>query len=111
IVAVVHLPSRTVLRATINPYRHGMRPYEAARYFRGDGFYGIGVCEQSEVFQDNLSEFFNYQKDNTLVSNTPLIAIKQGTNVVPGEPIWPLKMFVLDDPSSDMKTFNFAQPN
>lgn len=111
LVAVVHLPSRTVLRVTENPYRHGQRPYECARYFRGDGFYGIGVCEQSQMFQSTISDLLNYQKDNTLVSNTPLIALKQGSNVVPGEPIYPLKTFILDDPSSDMKTFNFASPN
>ncbi len=111
LVAMVHLPSRTLLRVTANPYQHGQRPYEVARYFRGDGFYGMGVCEQSEVFQTGLSEFYNYQKDNVLVTNTPLIAIKQGANIVPGEPIYPLKMFVLDDPSTDMKTFTMAQAN
>ena len=108
IVAVIHLPTRTVLRAVLNPYRHGMRPYEVARYVRGDGFYGIGVGEQSQMFQDWLSTLANYQTDNVLAANATMIATKNGSNIVPGEPIYPGKNFSLDDPEHDIKAIKLA---
>lgn len=109
VVAIVHLPSRTVLRTVINPYRHGMRPYSAARFFRGDGFYGIGECEQSEVFQTILSTLSNYQMDNVLAVNSPMLGVKLGSNVVPGEPIYPLKIWPLDNPSTDIKEIKLSE--
>ena len=108
VVAVVHLPSRTLLRTVVNPYRHGKRPYEVARYFRGDGFYGIGECEQSEMFQTLLSTLLNYQVDNVLAVNSPMLGVKLGANVVPNEPIYPLKIWALEDPSKDIREVKLA---
>ena len=108
LVAVVHLPTRTVLRVTLNPYRHGLRPYECARYIRGDGFYGVGVGEQSHMFQEWLSMLANYQTDNVLAANASMIAAKLGANVVPGEPVYPGKVWALDDPANDLKVFKLA---
>ena len=109
VVAVVHLPSRSLLRAILNPYRHGMRPYTAARYFRGDGFYGIGTCEQSEVFQEMMTQLWNYQMDNVLAVNAPMLAVKTGANVVANEPIYPLKVWSLDDPSTDIREVKLSE--
>lgn len=109
VVAVVHLPTRSVLRVTLNPYRHGMRPYECARYIRGDGFYGIGVGEQSQMFQDWLSTLANYQTDNVLLANAVMLAVKMGANVVPGEPIYPGKVWALDDPSKDILPIKLSE--
>jgi len=108
IVAVIHLPTRTVLRVTLNPYRHGLRPYECARYIRGDGFYGIGIVEQSHMFQEWLSLLANYQTDNVLAANATMIAAKLGANVVPGEPVYPGKVWALDNPADDLKVFKLA---
>lgn len=109
VVAVVHLPSRTLLRVIVNPYRHGKRPYTAARYFRGDGFYGIGECEQSEVFQEMLTLLWNYQMDNVLAVNAPMLGVKLGANVVANEPIYPLKIWALDDPSTDIREVKLSE--
>lgn len=108
VVAIVHLGSGTLLRAIVNPYRHGKRPYSVARYFRGDGFYGIGECEQSEMFQTTMSTLLNYQMDNVLAVNAPMLAVKIGANVVPGEPVYPLKIWPLDDPSKDIREIKMA---
>lgn len=108
LVAVVHLPSRTLLRCTLNPYRHGARPYTVARYFPGDGFYGIGVCEQSEMPQSVLTKLLNYQIDNVLAVNSPMLAVKTGANVVPNEPIYPLKIWALENPDKDIREVKLA---
>ena len=110
VVATFHLPSRTLLRAIYNPYAHNQRPYAAARYMRGDGFYGIGVIEQAEMVQEILSELLNSSMDNARLANSPMIAVKPGANVVPGEPIYPLKMWLLDNPATDVREFKFTTP-
>jgi hypothetical protein len=108
VVAIIHLPSRRMLRAVYQPYAHNQRPYSVARYFRGDGFYGIGACEQAEMFQSLMSDLLNSQVDNVRLANSPMIAVKQGANVVPGEPIYLLKMLLLDNPATDIREFKFT---
>ena len=110
VVAVIHLPSRRLLRAILNPYAHNSRPFSVARYFRGDGFYGIGECEQSNIFQRIISELTNANIDNVRLTNAPMLGVKAGANVVPGEPIYLLKMFLLDNPQTDIKEVRFTSP-
>lgn len=86
-----HRPTRSVLRPIYQPYHHGKRPYEVIRYFPGDGFYGIGVCEQKELFQTMLSDLFNYQHDNVMLSNAGMIAATEGGSIGPNEPWFPGK--------------------
>lgn len=110
VVATIHLPSRTLLRAIYNPYAHNARPYSVARYMRGDGFYGIGVCEQAEMPQAVLSELLNGNLDNVRLANAPMIGVKPGANVVPGEPIYLMKMWLLDNPATDIREIKFTSP-
>lgn len=101
IIVLYHKPTRTVLRAQYQPFHHGQRPYDAVRYFPGDGFYGIGVCEQKEMFQSLASDLFNFTGDNVLLVNSRTYATRAGSNIAPGEPIFPGKIFVTDGPPKD----------
>ena len=112
IVCLVHLPTRQIVRATLNPYVHGQRPYSVIRYFPGEGFYGKGICEQKEMYQRVQSELFNFGIDGTLLSNTIMIGAKAGANVLPGEPIYPMKVWVTDgNPRDEITTMQFGQLN
>lgn len=91
IVVFLHLPTQQVLRATYATLP--MRPYSAVRYLRGDGFYGIGVCEQAKVWQDTISDILNFNIDKILLSNAPMLRVTPGANVVPDEPIFPGKQW------------------
>lgn len=104
-----HEPTRAVIRGVYNYYHHGKRPYEPVRYFPGDGFYGIGVCEQTEVFQLSESDIFNFTWDNALLANSRMIVAKSGTNIAAGEPYWPGKVFITDgDVRQDFTSFQMA---
>jgi len=104
-----HQPTMTVLRPIYNYFLHGQRPYDAIRYFPGEGFYGIGVCEQKEMFQKSQSELFNFTYDNVLLGNSIQIATKAGSNIVPGEPIYPSKIWITDgDPDKEFKPFTMG---
>ena len=91
-----HQPTRTILRAVYAYYHHGQRPYDATRYFPGDGFYGIGICEQKEMFQSLSSELMNFTIDNVLLANSRMIVAKSGANIAPGEPVYPYKVWLTD---------------
>lgn len=92
-----HQPTRKIVRAIYNPYTHGQRPYEVVRYFPGEGFYGIGVCQQKEVFQKMASDLFNFNWDNVLLANSRMVVAKSGSNIAPGEPFYPNKVWIVDD--------------
>lgn len=92
LVVLFHAPTNTILRAIYQPYLHGQRPFEVIRFFPTEGFYGIGVCEQTQVFQQMGSELHNYLYDNILLGNSQMLAVKEGANIAPGEPIYPSKV-------------------
>lgn len=92
-----HQPTRKILRGVYSYYTHGQRPYEVVRYFPGEGFYGIGVCQQKEVFQKMASDLFNFNWDNVLLANSRMVVAKSGSNIAPGEPFYPNKVWIVDD--------------
>lgn len=92
-----HAPTRRIVRAVYNYFHHGARPYDAVRYFPGDGFYGMGVCEQKEVFQTMQSDLFNFNWANVLLANSRMVVAKAGANISPGEPFYPNKVWITDD--------------
>jgi hypothetical protein len=109
IVVEYHIPTRTIIRGVYNHYHHGRRPYEKAVYFPSDGFYGIGVCEQKEVFQKIETDLVNYTQDNVLLGNAQGIAAKQGGNIAPGEPIYPGKIWITDgNPKEELMPFQLG---
>ena len=109
IVVWYHAPTRTILRAVYAYYHHGQRPYDATRYFPGDGFYGIGLCEQKEMFQALSSELMNFTIDNVLLANSRMIVAKSGANISPGEPVYPYKVWLTDgDVRQDFGVFPMA---
>lgn len=105
IVVLWHQPTRTILRATYNPYSHGKRPYHAARYVRGDGFYGIGLGEQTKMWQGMVTDVLNYDIDKILLTHAPMIIAKEGANILPNEPFYPTKTIFVQDPSKDIAPF------
>jgi len=94
VILLYHLPSRQILRAVYNYFVHGKRPYEVSRYFPGEGFYGIGVCEQTEMFQSQISDMSNNQSDNVLLANSMMIATREGSAIGPNEPFYSGKVIV-----------------
>lgn len=96
IVVWYHVPTRKIVRAVYALYDHGARPYDKIVYFPGDGFYGIGVCEQKEMFQTLSSDLMNFTIDNVLLANSRMIVAKAGANIAPGEPLYPWKTFLTD---------------
>lgn len=104
-----HRPTRKIVRGVYNYYHHGRRPYEVIRYFPGEGFYGMGMCEQTELFQTAGSDMFNFMWDNVLLVNSRMIVAKAGSNIAPGETYYPGKVWITDnDVRQDFASFQMA---
>ena len=108
IVVAFHRETHAIMRATYEPLGH--RPYSVARYFPADGFYGIGVVEQAEMHQDTISNVLNFNIDKLLLSNAPQLAIAEGANVLPDEPVFVGKQWHVNDPQNDIKPFWLTSP-
>lgn len=108
IVVLFHVPTAAILQATYEPMP--TRPYSVIRYLRSEGFYGIGICEMAEVWQNTTSRILNFDIDKILLSNAPMLAVKEGANVVPDEPIFPGKQWHLTDPEKDIKALFLTAP-
>ena len=109
IVVWYHAPTSRIVRAVYNPYLHGRRPYERVRMFPAEGFYGIGLCEQKEMFQALQTELMNFTVDNVLLGNSIGIVAKAGSNIVPGEPVYPGKVWITDgDVGKDFASFQLG---
>lgn len=109
LVVLFHVPTQSIIRANYNPYLHGKRPFEVSRFFPTEGFYGLGVCEQDEVFQRLQSDFFNNLCDNVTIGNAPMMGAKAGTNIAPGEPIFPGRFLVTDgNPKEELFPMQFG---
>lgn len=112
IVLWYHRPTRTILRDVYHHYPFAGRPYDVVRYFPGDGFYGIGMCEQLEVFQSATSDTFNFLMDNMLLGNSTMIAAKGGSSIAPGEPIYPGKIWITDGmPRDEIQSLKLGDIN
>lgn len=112
IIVWFHVPTRSILRAVYADWLSSERPYDVSRYIRTEGFYGIGVCEQGEVFQSATSDLMNFWLDNMVLGNSIMLGARQGSNVAPGEPIYPGKIWITDgNPREDFLPMQLGQPN
>jgi len=108
VVAFFHVPTMEVLRVTYEPMP--FRPYNVIRYMRSEGFYGIGICEMADVWQKITSRVLNFDIDKILLSHAPMLAVKEGANVIPDEPIFPGKQWHLSDPKNDIMPLFLTAP-
>lgn len=104
-----HKPSQTILSIRYNWYADTHRPYHICNYNRVEGVWvGIGICKQSEQFQEEITTIHRQRVDNATLANMTTIVMKRGNGYGPGEPIFPGKMWFLDD-VSDIQPFKLAE--
>jgi hypothetical protein len=79
---------------------------------RSDGFWGIGVAEQKEMFQNATSDLMNFGLDNIVLGNSVGLAARAGSNIAPGEPIYPGKIWITDgNPRDEFLPFQLGTVN
>ena len=98
LVCTLHIPSRTYLRVDYNPFFNQEKPYSVARYIRQEGrFYGIGICEIDDPFQDAASTMTNQRIDNATLMNVVMFKGKTNAGISENEPFFPGKTKLLSN--------------
>jgi len=105
VVATIHLPTWSFVRLDWNPYISQERPYDRARFMRQEKrFYGIGMAEMLESFQDEVTAMHNQRLDSGTLANSTMFKGRTGV-VNEDEPIYPGRWFILDN-MEDVQTLN-----
>ena len=100
IVVHYHRPSRTLLSVRYNWHDDLHRPYRTGVYFPVEHRWtGIGICKQNEQFQKEITTQHRQRLDNATLANMRMIKISKLSGYKAGEPIFPGKMWFLDDMS------------
>lgn len=98
LVCTVHLPTNSYLRIDYNPFFNQEKPFSDAKYLRQEKrFYGIGLCEMLDQFQDEISTMHNQRLDNATLANSSMFKARKGIGIKQDEPVFPGRWFLLDN--------------
>ena len=113
VLCTIHLESQTYVRLDFNPFFNQDKPYSAANFMRDvNSFYGIGMCEMTDHFQEEITAMHNQRIDNGTVQNSQIFAIsKDNTNIKANEKIYPGKIFRLNNARQDIVALNMGAGN
>lgn len=95
LVCTIHLASQTYVRLDFNPFFNQEKPYSSARFMRDvNSFYGIGLGEMLDHFQEEVTVMHNQRIDNGTIGNTTMLVIrKDETSIREQEPVYPGKQW------------------
>lgn len=112
LLCTIHLPSMTYLRVDFNPFFHQEKPFSVARYLRQEKqFYGVGLGEMLEMFQEETTAMHNQRLDSGTISNAPMMMFKKGMGIREDEPIFVGRWFGVNE-MDDIKPISFGRlPN
>lgn len=117
IVVDFHWTTQTILSIRYNWYDDLHRPYRLCPYIAVENrAFGIGIGKQNEQFQEEITTIHRQRLDNSTLANMGMLVLKKNTGYGPKEPIFPGKMWFLDDvqniqPLKLSETYNSAYAN
>ena len=98
IVVHYHQPTQLFMAVRFNDYPGLRRPYRTGKYFPVEHrLFGIGICKQVKVFQQEVTTQHRQRLDNATLANMRMIKVSKMSGYGPGEPVFPGKMWFLDD--------------
>lgn len=110
IVIDFHYASKTILSVRYNWYEDLRRPYRVAQYVKVPGrLWGIGVGKQNEQFQEAITTVHRQRLDNATLANMRMMAAKKQSGISPDEPIFPGKIWFVDDPERDIQVLQLSE--
>ena len=89
-----HKETMQILRILHNPFMHGRDPFHVTQYLPNFGIYGKGIAEIDEWAQNTATMLLNAQIHNVLLANTRMYTAPIGSNIQPGEAIYPGKIWM-----------------
>lgn len=93
-----HYPTKTILRAIYNPYRHQERPFHLIKLMPRDGsMWGIGLAQMLQDIQAEITTIHNQRIDNATISNAPAFKVRRNSHLDEVD-IYPGAFVPFDDP-------------
>lgn len=109
IVVHYHRGARCLMSARHNWHNDLSRPYDINVYFPLEHRWrGFGICKKNEQFQKEITTQHRQRLDNATLANMRMIRINKMTNYGPGEPIFPGKMWFVDN-KDDIDTIQLGE--
>jgi hypothetical protein len=103
LVCTIHPQTMTYARIDFNPFFSQEYPYAEARFIRQEGrFYGLGLCEILEHFQEEIGAMHRQRIDNGTIRNAAVFKGRRGSGVKADEMIWPGRTILMDNPEEDL---------
>ncbi|KKL53924.1 hypothetical protein LCGC14_2270550, partial [marine sediment metagenome] len=110
IIVDYHHASSTILSIHYNWYSDLHRPYRVTQYVKVEGrFWGLGIGKQNEQFQTIITTIKRQSLDNATLANMRMLAVKKQSGISSDEPIFPGKIWFLDDPSRDVQVLQMSE--
>jgi hypothetical protein len=104
-----HRESRTIMSVRYNWHSDLRRPYRTGVYFPIEHRWrGIGICKKNEQFQREVTTQHRQRLDNATLANMRMIKVSKLSGYGPREPIFPGKMWFVDD-MSHVETFQLGE--
>lgn len=104
-----HREAKYLMSVRYNWHSNLRRPYRTNVYFPVEHRWrGIGVCKKNEQFQKEITTQHRQRLDNATLANMRMIKISKLSGYGPKEPIFPGKMWFLDD-MSHIETFQLGE--
>lgn len=98
IVVHFHRGAQFLMSVRYNPHDDLHRPYRYGNYFPVEHRWtGIGICKQNDQFQREITMQHRQRLDNGTIANMRMFKISKLSGYGPGEPIFPGKMWFVDD--------------
>lgn len=98
IVVHYHKEAQFIMSARYNWHSDLRRPYRIAKYFPVEHRWrAIGICKKNEQFQREITTQHRQRLDNATLANMRMFKIHKNSGYGPKEPIFPGKMWFLDD--------------
>jgi len=95
-----HKGAQYLLSVRYNWHEDLHRPYRVGVYFPVEHRWtGVGVCKQNEQFQKEITTQHRQRLDNATLANMMMLKVHKMSGYGPKEPIFPGKMWFLDDMS------------
>src|SRR5882724_920148 len=116
IVVHFHHDSFTIMAVRYNYHVDLRRPYRTGVYMTVENRWrGIGICKQNEQFQRSITTRHRQSLDSGTIANMQMFKVHKLSGYGPKEPIFPGKMWFLDDmsyieplPMTEVKSSSFA---
>jgi hypothetical protein len=105
-----HRHTKEFLSIRSNWNRDASRPYGILQFLPIEGqWVGLGVGKQNEQLQEEITTIRRQRIDNATLANMRMFAVRKGSGVKPGEPIFPGKMWFVTDPKNDIAPIQMSE--